>query len=88
MLPSESEPALLKDDLGYIPQSGSDEKVWIKSAASAVYIVTQVDGWQGNLHIETAQINGGRTKFEISDSQIRTASQFLITLTKELGAQG
>ncbi|MEV0331781.1 hypothetical protein [Nocardia sp. NPDC050717] len=88
MLPSESEPALLKDDLGYIPQSGSDEKVWIKSAADAVYIVTQVDGWQGNLHIETAQINSGRTKFEISDSQIRTASQFLIALTKELGAQG
>lgn len=95
MLPDESKPALLEDDLSYIPLSGTDEKVWIKKAASAVYIVTQVDGWQGTLDIQTAQINlqesrisAGRTKFEVSDLQIRTASQFLLTLTEELGAQG
>ncbi|MEV6059256.1 hypothetical protein [Nocardia asteroides] len=88
MLPSESKPALLEDDLSYIPLSGIDEKVWIKTTVSAVYIVAQIDRWQGTLHIETAQINTGRTKFEVSDLQIRTASQFLITLTKELGAQG
>lgn len=88
MLPNESEPALLKGDLSYIPQSGYNEKVWIKSTASAVYIATKVDGWQGTLTIETVQIKTGESKFKVSDQQIRSASQFLITLTKELGAQG
>ncbi|MEV0059304.1 hypothetical protein [Nocardia sp. NPDC050718] len=95
LVPNESKPALLKDDLGYISLSGTDEKVWIKKAAGAVYLLTQVDGWQGTLDIQTAQINlqqsrisAGRTEFQVSDSQIRTASKFLITLTRELGAQG
>ncbi|MGW6426477.1 hypothetical protein ACWF82_27710 [Nocardia sp. NPDC055053] len=88
MLPNESEPALLKGDLSYIPQSGYDEKVWIKTTDSAVYIATKVDGWQGTLTIETVQIKTGESKFKVSDQQIRSASQFLIALTKELGAQG
>ncbi|MFE3545656.1 hypothetical protein ACFXK0_22050 [Nocardia sp. NPDC059177] len=87
MLPNESEPALLKGDLSYISQSGYDEKVWIQTTSSAVRIATMVDGWQGTLDIQTAQIKIGESKFKVSDQQVRTASQFLITLTKELGAQ-
>ncbi|WP_143861565.1 hypothetical protein [Nocardia amikacinitolerans] len=90
MLPSESDPALLKDDPDYIPQSGYDEKVWVKKADDAVRIATKVDGWQGTLTINTALIKtkAGESKFKVSDQQIRTASQFLITLTRELGSQG
>ncbi|WP_328406250.1 hypothetical protein [Nocardia sp. NBC_00403] len=87
MLPSETDPPLLKDDPSYIPQTGYDEKVWLKRTDDAVRIATKVDGWQGTLTINTGLIKAksGEPKFKITDQQIRNASQFLIGLTRELG---
>ncbi|MGY1894842.1 hypothetical protein [Nocardia gipuzkoensis] len=88
MLPSETDPPLVKGDPGYIPQTEYDEKVWLNRTADAVRIATKVDGWQGTLTINTALIKAksGESEFKISDQQIRSASQFLIDLTDELGS--
>lgn len=86
MLPNESEPASIKDNPNYIAQTGYDEKVWLNKAGGSVRIVTTVDGWQGTLDYNSDQINnvGEEPKFEVSDHQIRVASEFLIELTKSL----
>ncbi|MFE7742184.1 hypothetical protein [Nocardia sp. NPDC057455] len=88
MLPSETDPPLLKGDASYVPQAGYKEKVWLNRTDDAVRIVTKVDGWQGSLTVNTALIETGRAarKFDVSDQQIRSASQFLIDLTNELGS--
>ncbi|WP_280250596.1 hypothetical protein [Nocardia abscessus] len=88
MLPSETDPPLLKGDPSYIPQSGYEEKVWLNRTDDAVRIATKVDGWQGTLTVNTALIKtkSGNSEFKISDQQIRSAAQFLIDLTSELGS--
>ncbi|WP_280297130.1 hypothetical protein [Nocardia abscessus] len=88
MLPSETEPPLVKGEPSYIPQTGYKEKVWLNHTGDAVGIATKVDSWQGTLTINTAliKIESGDRKFKISDQQIRSASQFLIDLTTDLGS--
>ncbi|MCX0274373.1 hypothetical protein NLM24_27500 [Nocardia zapadnayensis] len=89
MLPGEPEPALIKDDPNYITQTGYDEKVWLNRTSDSVRIVTTAGGWQGTLNLDSAQINnvGEDPKFEISDLEVRAASEFLIDLTRELTSQ-
>ncbi|MGK8489858.1 hypothetical protein [Nocardia asiatica] len=88
MLPSETEPPLVKGDSSYIPQTGYKEKVWLNRTDDAVGIATTVDGWQGTLTINTAliRIESGEPRLKISDQQIRGASEFLIDLTADLGS--
>ncbi|MGW5752627.1 hypothetical protein [Nocardia rhamnosiphila] len=89
MLPGESEPALVKDDPNFIAQTGYDEKVWMNRTSGSVRIVTTAGGWQGTLNLDAAQINnvGEDPKLEISDPDVRAASEFLIDLTRELTSQ-
>ncbi|MGQ4599249.1 hypothetical protein [Nocardia sp. R6R-6] len=88
MLPSETDPPLLKGDPSYIPQNGYEEKVWLNQTGDAVRIATKVNGWQGTLTVNTALINSGsgERKLKISEPQVRSAAQFLIDLTRELGS--
>ncbi|MFI2333711.1 hypothetical protein ACH474_09975 [Nocardia rhamnosiphila] len=85
-LPNESEPALVKGDPNYIAQNGYDEKVWVNQSDGSVRIVTTADGWQGTLNLNSDQVNnvGEEPKLDLSDHDVRAASEFLIDLTREL----